>query len=650
VVLGGLAVFAAADWLLGAERLAELYELKIGLAAALAALWYLLGRESGRKFAVSLLLLGFAATVAVVAASAALVRDVVALRLLLVLVGIAAGTILPWGAGPQAFAAALAAVALVSTAGYLEGSRAAIDYPQIVAVTVLGVSVVVAAELERHGKLLRREQAALRRSERQHRSLVESVRAIVWRCEPETFRFTFVSPAAERILGWPVERWLSDPGFWVGHIHPEDRERVVGECREATRRLEPHEFDYRMMAADGRIVWLRDAIHVVVEDGQPRELIGVMVDVTPLKDAEAALRRSEEEFRTLAEGASDLISRHAADGTILYVSPACRTILGFEPQELVGRPNREFFHPEEAERVLGAVREAARTGAVRSETFRVRRKDGSYAWVESRFRALRENGRAVEFVAVTRDVTERVRLEEMRRDFVAMLSHDLKNPLGVILGFAELLREDPGDAEAVQELAARIEASAEEALGLVQDFLDTERIERGQFEIRRGPVSLESLIDRVCLQQAGIARLRHVRIERRCAPSLPELSADERLLERALGNLVRNALRFAPEGSTVLVEAEGQGEQVAVRVRDRGPGVPEAERSSLFRRFSAPGAKRDSTGLGLFVVKTIVEAHGGAVVAEFPPEGGSVFGFVLPLGEGEEARATKAEGLRSGAR
>jgi PAS domain S-box-containing protein len=121
------------------------------------------------------------------------------------------------------------------------------------------------------------------------RDLVNSVEGIVWEADATTFQFSFVSDQAERILGYPVERWLSEPTFWKDHLHPDDRDWAVRFCAQATAENRGHDFEYRMIAADGRVVWLRDLVTVVVEGGRATQLRGVMVDITDRKHAEAAL-------------------------------------------------------------------------------------------------------------------------------------------------------------------------------------------------------------------------------------------------------------------------------------------------------------------------------------------------------------------------
>jgi PAS domain S-box-containing protein len=123
--------------------------------------------------------------------------------------------------------------------------------------------------------------------------LLDSLKAIVWRGDPDTYCFTYVSREAESLLGYPIDNWIGDPKFWADHMHPEDRAWALDFCVHHTQALTDHEFEYRMIAADGRTVWLKDIVHLVVEDGTPKESVGLMIDITDKKRAEAYERQLE---------------------------------------------------------------------------------------------------------------------------------------------------------------------------------------------------------------------------------------------------------------------------------------------------------------------------------------------------------------------
>src|SRR5947208_1154625 len=167
----------------------------------------------------------------------------------------------------------------------------------------------------------KKAEEALHEAHQNYVTLVNSLDGIVWEADAQTFAFSFVSPQAERLLGYPLTRWTTEPTFWKDHIHPEDREWASSFCIDATRAKRPHDFEYRMLAADGRIVWLHDVVTVVVENDQPVRLRGVMLEITERKRAEEALKESEERYRVLVEFSPNSICVHR-DGELLYVNPA----------------------------------------------------------------------------------------------------------------------------------------------------------------------------------------------------------------------------------------------------------------------------------------------------------------------------------------
>jgi PAS domain S-box-containing protein len=167
------------------------------------------------------------------------------------------------------------------------------------------------------------------------RRLLDEVGAIVWEGDPQTYQFTYVSPGAELLLGYPTRFWLEDLEFWVNHIHPDDREWVMELCRDCTNRLEDHELDYRMIASDGRVVWLRDVVRVEGCDGRPVRSVGVMTDVTSLKQAEARAGEAERALITVLETVRAINQDLRLDQVVVRTLGSAAALVGADRGALV---------------------------------------------------------------------------------------------------------------------------------------------------------------------------------------------------------------------------------------------------------------------------------------------------------------------------
>jgi len=245
---------------------------------------------------------------------------------------------------------------------------------------------------------------ALRRAELEYRTLIESVQAIVWRADARTLQFSFVSKEAEHLLGYPAEQWTSDPDFCRNHIHPDDRDRAVSHWLKATEEERDLVFEYRMIAADGRVVWLRDIVRVVAEEGIVRELIGVMVDITERKKADELVRQSEKKFSTIFQTIPDPVAIvRLRDGLILDVNDAWADESGLVRSDAIGKTG-DHFNSLDQEVRRKYLEQLLQTGVVRNLEGEYTVKDGAVGYGLLSAKVIELDGEPCA-LAVTRSIT-----------------------------------------------------------------------------------------------------------------------------------------------------------------------------------------------------------------------------------------------------
>jgi signal transduction histidine kinase len=285
--------------------------------------------------------------------------------------------------------------------------------------------------------------------------------------------------------------------------------------------------------------------------------------------------------------------------------------------ELVDRPPTEG--------TLGDALRVARSGPWCGE---LRATGGDGVW-ETTLAPTEAGG----IVAVFRDVRARHQAEETRVEFLSMVTHDIKGPLTVILGYTELLSDpdDPPSPAMLTDTLGRVRESGEQIHALVSNFVEFSRIEAGRHVLDRRPIDLTEVLSRLVEHHAPRARRKGIELTIDETP-LPEIEGDRPQIERVVVNLLGNAIKYTPRGGRIRVHARHDAEGVAISVEDTGPGIAVEDVESIFEKYRrAPAAHRvDGVGLGLFIARTIARAHGGDVRVASVPGQGSTFTLVLP--------------------
>ena len=398
-----------------------------------------------------------------------------------------------------------------------------------------------------------------------------------------------------------------------------------------------------------------------------------------LKAENLERKLSEEKYKLLANHSTDIISRHGIDDlTYLYISPSCEPLLGFSPEEMVGKSALEFIHPDDHTAILDALEKIKKTEEL-IVSFRKLKKNGEFLWVESNNRCVHDpvTGEITEVVAVSRNITMRKEYEEtLRRNqmalekqnteylalneelkhakeraeesdrlksaFLANMSHEIRTPMNGIVGFAELLKIADGTGDQLPEYVDIINASSKRLLNLIDDLLDISKIEAGSIEIHAERFSIRDLLRELHVFFKNEATSKGLDLQLELGPLETQdyfLSTDRLKVFQILTNLIKNALKFTEVGS-VHVSFEQTSDAIKIHVEDTGVGIDATQRDVIFDRFRQGDTRLnrrfEGSGLGLSISKSFAELLGGQVVFESESGKGSTFSLILPKAVAEE--------------
>ncbi|MBW4562367.1 MAG: CHASE domain-containing protein [Mojavia pulchra JT2-VF2] len=374
-------------------------------------------------------------------------------------------------------------------------------------------------------------EQSLKQSEERFRKLTEKVRVIPWEIDAITGNFTYIGPQTVEILGYPLTDWYTN-NFWEEHIHPEDREWAINYCTESSQSLDDYEFEYRMLAADGRVVWLYDIVNVVRGEDGSQLLHGFMIDITDRKLAEQ------------------------------------------EREQLLER-----------EKVARTQAEAANL---------------------------------------------------LKDEFLGVLSHELRTPLNAMVGWIHLLRTRKFDETTTARALETIDRNTKTLAHLIEGVLNVSRTIQGKLCLRLEKVELLSVVEAVIDTIRPAADAKEIQIECRLDPNIGIVVGDGDRLQQVFWNLISNAVKFTPNGGRVEVQLERLDSLVQLRVSDSGEGITSDFLPYVFDRFrqadSSKTRPHGGLGLGLAIVRHLVELHGGTVTVESAGIGqGATFIVNLPM-------------------
>jgi PAS domain S-box-containing protein len=485
---------------------------------------------------------------------------------------------------------------------------------------------------------------ALRDSEAEFRSLFELSAVGVAQADPTTGRYLRANRRFCEITGYS-ERELLEKTF-SDITHPDDRGRNADAIGSVLRgEGQRWDIEKRYIRADGSIVWVHISGQVIPDErGKPYRLIANAIDVTDRKEAEQALIASRRQLQVVTDDAPILLASCGVDYRFKFVNKAYADRIGMAPRDIVGRTFAEILGDEAFEQLKPHVDRALRGERSEFEA-EIRYRDLGQQWIRCAYAPeWDEAGNVIGWVAAILNITDRKLAEEALREadrrkdeFLAMLGHELRNPLAPLQTGVELLKAADQKPELLESVRSMMERQLGHLIHLVDDLLDLSRISRGEIALRRAPLDLRAVIEAaVELSKPIVTHRRHELIVRHAARRLP-VDGDFERLTQVLGNLLSNAAKYTEPGGTISVRTGTDDGDAIVRVTDTGYGIPPEKLDKVFDMFSQVPEHRLHTGggglgIGLALSKQLVTLHGGSIEARSAGLGhGSEFVVRLPL-------------------
>jgi two-component system NtrC family sensor kinase len=480
-------------------------------------------------------------------------------------------------------------------------------------------------------------------SNEKYKTLLENLNDILFELDSQG-NFIYISPAVEKVTGFNAQEIL---GRHIGSfIHPDDINGLqMGFEINQEGQIEPRAFRHKKK--EGNWIYLRITSHVVLRNGKQEGITGVMTDVTQSKNAETALKNSEEYFRTLMENASDLIIALKEDASIQYATPSVTKVIGYAVDDVIGQNISKYIYPGDSLQAtrlfINASCNPGNTGQIE---LRFKHSDGTVRYAEIIANNALENPAVHGIILNIHDVTDHKKIEGREKELeqelqissrlasigqlAAGIAHEINNPLTSVIGFSKLLtrKELPED---VMDKIKIINTEAQRVAKIVQGLLTFAR----QDELQRGSVDINAVLSQILQLRSYEMSTNNIKVNQDFARDLPNIQADTAQLQQVFLNIILNAekeMNAAHGKGNLVIKTEKTDFGVQVSVKDDGPGISPENMPRLFTPFFTTRKIGEGTGLGLSICHGIITRHGGKISVQSKLGDGATFIVELPLG------------------
>lgn len=509
---------------------------------------------------------------------------------------------------------------------------------------------------------------AIRLSEERYRQLADSLNDVIFTADARTARPTYVNKAIEKVWGYSIEEWLSNPSAFVDSLHPEDKENVITSVKQHLEAgVEHFTVEYRIITKLGGIRWIHAAISIIAnEAGQPERFTGLCSDITGQKLAAEKLARQQSMLEQMSRQARIGAWEIDAASQKLFWSSMTKIIHEVEDDFIPNIENAIEFYKEGEHRAIidKLFRSALQQGTPFSVELQIVTAKGREIWVATTGHAQMKNGVCTRLIGSLQDIDARKRVERelnqakeaaeaaarAKSDFLATMSHEIRTPMNGVIGMLALVQKSAMPPDQQRKIAIA-KSSADSLLSLINDILDFSKVEAGKLEFEQIDFDLTGLLHETCEVMALRAEEKNVRLLLDAsAMQWPHVKGDPGRVRQILNNLLGNAIKFTERGEIRVHCALQEHEaylQFNARVIDTGIGIPADKIGHLFNSFTQVDAsttrKYGGSGLGLAITRRLCELMGGHISVQSTLGTGSEFAFSIRLKRGEAPAQPKLE-------
>lgn len=483
----------------------------------------------------------------------------------------------------------------------------------------------------------------LRKSDERFQLVARATNDAVWDWDLLTNKLWW-SDAFQILFGWLPEEVGDNISGWDENVHPEDKQRVAsGIYGVINGGGNTWSDEYRFRRKDGSYAFVLDRGFIIHDNtGKAIRMLGSMMDITTRKKTEEAMLASEERYRIIFEQAADAIWLVDGDnGDMVEFNSRAHQSLGYSREEFAKLSIKDIDASQSTAEIKSHVKKILEQGSDGFET-KHRKKDGEIRDVHVSCNAVWIRGRRL-IQAIANDITERKRAEEklketmeLKSQFISTVSHELRTPLTCIKGAVEAVLE--GVAGQINDKQRHfldiVKRNIERLSMLINDVLDFQRLESGRSKIDIKENDIREVVKSIDETMSLAAKQKGLNFAMELDGNLPRAWFDSNKIIQVLTNLIGNAIKFTPIGGSVTVSILRQGDEMLLRIRDTGMGIPKEDLPKIFDRFyrvPRPGKEIQGTGLGLSIVQKIVDLHRGRIEVESEPEKGTTFTIFMPL-------------------